>query len=41
MMEEFADESPVQSPMIEEALEGDSSVEADEIEEAYSKGKLF
>ena len=41
VVEEFVDESPVQSPMIEEALEGDSSVVADGEKEWRSDGKLF
>ncbi len=41
VMEEFVDETPIQSPMIEEVLEGDSSVGADEGTEWRSDGKLF
>ena len=41
VMEEFVDETPIQSPMIEEAIEGDSSVGADEGTEWRSDGKLF
>jgi hypothetical protein len=40
-VEEFVDESPIQSPMIEEALEGDSSVETAGEKEWRSDGKLF
>jgi DNA topoisomerase-6 subunit B len=41
VVEEFVDESPIQSPMIEEALEGDSSVETAGEKEWRSDGKLF
>jgi DNA topoisomerase-6 subunit B len=41
VVEEFVDESPIQSPMIEEALEGDSSVETGGEKEWRSDGKLF
>lgn len=41
VVEEFEDEAPIQSPMIEEALEGDSSIEADGEKEWRSDGKLF
>ena len=41
VVEEFGDESPIQSPMIEEALEGDSSVETAGEKEWRSDGKLF
>ena len=41
VMEEFEDEAPIQSPMIEEALEDDSSIEADGEKEWRSDGKLF
>ena len=41
VVEEFVDEAPIQSPMIEEALEGDSSIEADGEKEWRSDGKLF
>ncbi|MGB0628445.1 MAG: DNA topoisomerase VI subunit B [Candidatus Thalassarchaeaceae archaeon] len=41
VVEEFVDEAPIQSPMIEEALEGDSSIEAGGEKEWRSDGKLF
>ena len=41
VVEEFEDEAPIQSPMIEEALEDDSSIEADGEKEWRSDGKLF
>ena len=41
VVEEFVDESPIQSPMIEEAQEEDSSVEAGGEKEWRSDGKLF
>lgn len=41
VVEEFEDEAPIQSSMIEEALEGDSSIEADGEKEWRSDGKLF
>ncbi|DAC24248.1 MAG TPA: hypothetical protein D7H76_05145, partial [Candidatus Poseidoniales archaeon] len=41
VVEEFVEESPIQSPMIEVASEGDSSVEAGGEEEWKSGNTLF
>ena len=46
VVEEFEDEAPIQSPMIEEALEDDSSIEADGEKEgeamvSYSDGDCY